>query len=296
MVYQEFASVPGINDSLLYKIGTKWETWGENFVLRLLVGDTQHLSFEEKEARINPKHQNGRILTVEVVGLSDSGKSTVLQKIGGELGKRGIEVQINEEFRSKHPLSEETMKNASILKATPAYRAQTASSMESVKAMATDDFRYETLALIEELSNEARSRRVVKIIERGPHDQIAMAGWVAEQIETLPEGDDFNKSHYEEFWRLRLFKALGDTEFVQTTVLFYIDLDEIQNRRVAAGLPREGILANPKDHPIVSAGYLRWLHYLIPETKSGFLVVNGNNPLETNIQQIVNHFENNLTM
>jgi len=238
------------------------------------------------------EYRNGRLLTGEFIGLSDSGKTRVLDALNTELSKRGLEPQLTKEFQTDDSsLVNQVLESASALKGIRACSGNMSSLMERLKSMATSEFINETLTLLDELMVGSPERRVVKIIERGPNDQLACAEWVARNLSVLPKGDDFGRDHEEDFWRFRFFSSLGFTEFIQTVVLFYIDLENAQKRRVADGMPIEGVMANPIDFPVLSNGYLRWLNYIYPALKSGLLVVNGANPLEENISRVADHFE-----
>jgi len=210
---------------------------------------------------------------IEVMGLPDSGKSTLCNHLQGIYPK----ALIKDEFTGtgKFPSSGDVdIDNLSLtmqkqLSIIPSLLQQ----LEIKKR---------------ELSQENIKIDSPAIFTRGTNDILAFS--IPFYLSMLEEDDIFDpvSSYFIE-------ELIHQLSFIDVVVLFDNDLDTASLRRVRSGKDRYGKIVNPNIWPIIERGYSWWLQYVYPILRerygTGLLVLDGRNHYKENNRSVVKYIK-----
>ncbi|KKR06375.1 MAG: hypothetical protein UT34_C0001G0415 [candidate division WS6 bacterium GW2011_GWF2_39_15] len=260
-------------------------------------GDASDVSFYEHEfiPRMCPDFViPPNILSIELIGIGDGGKSTVAEAVCSNLRQLGIECQWHREFEVgeielDRRIREIVLSSARDLKVEDDYifKDQLLKMVEELKLLSL-------LAVEESLKESIRKdgyvkgTNVVHLFERGPNDYIALSGWALSYLEGISRKLD--RKLEMDIWYDKMLFAFEKTKYFKSVALFYIDnLDVILQRRTRQGLKHKAVMGNEDDFGSVNLGYKRWLKYFHPATNCGLLTINGENSIENNTERLTKH-------
>jgi len=225
-------------------------------------------------SRQNPDPKRlGQHLCVEIIGLPNAGKSTVINMLETEIKSLVFsrEIIIRREFQETGVLSVRGQSSLDLQEAS--FDAQMA---KIANYMAVDNV-------------ILRNRRELVLIERGPTDFLCQEHAFAPRVSN-PE----NPSDYKPPDRIQwTMHALNFAEELDAVILFGISFSEAIKRELCHGGRRFGWVRNPIVWPHMLYGYDLWKEFLFPQVRKangmGLLVVDGNQSPETNFQQVRNY-------
>ncbi|HLD92180.1 MAG TPA: hypothetical protein VI795_02150 [Patescibacteria group bacterium] len=149
--------------------------------------------------------------------------------------------------------------------------------------------------------NEKLGDPIRMIIERGPNDVIATS-LLASQLAAQESGDKktitrtsgpvvigedvYLRSDFNDLFATTFTLGLGSSHLLDAVVIYYISYEEMVKRRLKQGKKAEGDFVNSETWESMDQGYKLWLNYIFPKLREkygvGLLILNGANQVDQN--------------
>jgi hypothetical protein len=249
----------------------------------------------------------GRLATViEIIGLSEAGKSSLVSELSCLLISLSSELRVLI-FHEFELVSEKLRKE---IRGTGQQGLHFENWFWELAKRGTLDKAMEQLfgMRLEEVRQKRWGGPCLALVERGPHDILANRMWAEIMMSGLRElprsqGEGGERARGWMNWRRYRYPQVDERLWMFLTTLELVgvvdavvlcgggvSLETAMDRREKAGLPREGRLTNPRTRPIIEKGYGWWLGSVFPLIReyygTGLLVTDGEQDFEEMLAQV----------
>ena len=211
---------------------------------------------------------------IEIMGLPDSGKSTLCKDLKGKYPKAVIK---DESIKSYYPLTQ-NLDSTNLLvgldKLTNVFPA----------------FQESLMTKIGQLHGDVPIKSPA-VLSRGANDILSFT--LPLYLSLYVSHGDVDTDIFELVSSHFLKLLISQLSFIDAVVLFDNDLETASKRRIKNGSTKYGKVVNPEIWPVIEKGYSWWLQYVFPILRerygTGLLIVNGRNHYKQN-NGIVNKY------